>query len=276
MESDYLVKIKPKKVSVLLDLAEIWRYRDLLYIFVWRDIKVRYKQTLLGISWAVLQPIASMIIFTVFFGNLAKIPSGKLPYSLFVLCGLVFWIFFSSALTHAADSMVVNEGIIKKVYFPKIILPLSSVATSFVDFVINFIILLVFALVLGFIPSIQLLYILPAAILVTMLTAFGVGSFLAALNVKYRDVRYILPFFVQLLMFLTPVIYSLTIVAPNNRLLMALNPMTVVVESIRSTFAQGNLLPLNIVIISLLSCLGTIVVGLWYFRKTERFFADIV
>jgi len=187
------ILINSKSGQEFISISEIWRYRDLFYIFTWRDLKVRYKQTILGILWVVFQPLMTTLIFTVFFGNLAKIPSGKLPYSLFVLCGLVFWTFFSTALTHASDSMVANESIIKKVYFPKIILPFSSILTSFVDFLINFIILLVFAMVVGYYPSIWALIIFPVAIFITGLTSVGLGLLLASINVKYRDVRYILP-----------------------------------------------------------------------------------
>ncbi|MCL5784045.1 MAG: ABC transporter permease [Patescibacteria group bacterium] len=282
METKEII-IKPQAKWSLIDLGELWRYRELLYIFSWRDIKVRYKQTLFGLAWAILQPLATMVIFTVFFGNLAKIPSGKLPYPLFVLCGLVFWTFFSNTLTNAANSMVSHENIIKKVYFPKITLPLSTVLTGIVDFVINFIILIIFALILGFIPSIWILLALPVSVLLTIMTSLGLGAFLAAFNVRYRDVRYVLPFFIQILLFVTPVIYPLSLIPTQKRYLMALNPMTLVVESVRSAFTGENLLcsgscPLNFetAAISIVSAFVILFLGLWYFRKTERFFADIV
>lgn len=273
---DYEIVIKPKKSLLLIDLIEMWRYRDLLFIFAWRDIKVRYKQTMLGVGWAILQPIVTMVVFTIFFGNLAKIPSGKMPYSLFVLCGLVFWSFFSNALSHASNSMVDNESIVKKVYFPKLILPLSAIVTSSIDLAINFLILMIFATVLGFVPSLWILIVVPLALILASITIAGMSLFLASFNVKYRDVRYILPFFIQILMFLTPVIYSLNIVAPRNRFLMALNPMTSVVESVRWVFSGGNFIDPRLIVISVLSSLIIFVFGLWYFRRTEDFFADIV
>ena len=269
------IVIRPNR-SLSLDLSEIWNYRELFYIFAWRDIKVRYKQTLLGILWVIFQPITSTFIFTIFFGNLAKIPSGKLPYSLFVLSGLVFWNFFSTSLSHASDSMVANENIIKKVYFPKIILPLSSVVVSFVDFIINMIILIIYATILGYMPNIWSLVVFPIAILVSAVTASGLGLFLASFNVKYRDVRHILPFFIQILLFLTPVIYPLSIVSEQNKLIMALNPMSSVIESVRMVFYNELLISPRLILISLISSVSIFIGGIWYFKQTERFFADIV
>jgi len=270
---NYTFIIKPES-SLALNLSEIWRYRELFLTFAWRDIRVRYKQTILGIAWAILQPVSSMVVFTVFFGNLAKIPSGNLPYSLFVLCGLVFWGFFSTSLSHASDSLVGNESIIKKVYFPKIILPLSAIVVSFIDFLINFFILMVYAVILGYYPSILTLVIIPVAVVVTAFSACGIGLFLSAFNIRYRD--YILPFFIQVLMFLTPVIYPLSIVSPQKQLIMAINPMTMVIESVRQIFNDRPIIDTNLVSISLISILVSLIFGLWYFKKTERFFADIV
>lgn len=274
--NNFEIIIKPKDTNFLLDIVEVIRYRELLYIFAWRDIKVRYKQTLLGIAWAVLQPIITMIVFTVFFGNLAKIPSGDMPYSLFVLCGLVFWTFFSNALSHASNSMIDNENIVKKIYFPKVILPISAIVTSGIDFVINFVVLIIFALYLGFIPSPLIIIVVPITLILASLTIAGMGLFLASFNVKYRDVRYILPFFIQILMFLTPVIYSLSIVSPRNRFFMALNPMTTVIESVRSVFSRSQMIDSTLILISVVSAIFIFIFGLWYFRRTERFFADIV
>lgn len=268
--------IKPKKNWQLIELQELWSYRELFYIFVWRDIKVRYKQTILGIVWVIFQPLVTMIIFTVFFGNLAKIPSGDLPYSLFVLIGLVFWTFFSGSLSHASDSMVTNESIIKKVYFPKIILPLSSIITSFVDFLINITLLLIYAIILGFYPHPVIFIIVPMGILLTAITAMGIGLFLSSFNVKYRDVRYILPFFIQILLFVTPVIYPLSIVSGQNRIIMALNPMTSVIEGARFVFSANYMFKPELFLLSFISSVLMLMIGLWYFHKTEQFFADIV
>jgi lipopolysaccharide transport system permease protein len=268
--------IKPNDKVNFFDFSEIFKFRDLFYILSWRDIKVRYKQTMLGVAWAVLQPVATMVIFTVFFGNLAKIPSGNLPYSFFVLCGLVFWYFFSSALSNSSDSMVENEQLIKKVYFPKVILPLSSIVTSGVDFAINLSLLIIFALILKIHFFWNLLVVIPIGVLLTIFTAGGMGLFLSSFNVKYRDVRYILPFFIQLMMFLTPVIYPLNILSPRNRWIMALNPMSSVIESIRLAFSNGNFINTGYILMSFASSIVIFILGYFYFRRTEKFFADVV
>lgn len=270
------IYIRPRRKFSIKDIKELWVYRDLLYTFIWRDIKVRYKQTFLGIVWVILQPIVSMVIFTVLFGNLAKVPSGKLPYSLFVLIGLVYWTFFSTALTHANDSMVSHENIIKKIYFPKILLPLSAVFTSFIDFSINLVLLLGFASILGYIPNPLSLIIFPVTVIITSLTAFGLGLFLSSLNVKYRDVRYILPYIVQILFYLSPVIYPMSIISERNRYIMALNPMSIVIESARLMFSNETTINIQFILIATISSLVVLLIGLLYFRKTERFFADIV
>lgn len=270
------IVIKPKSKWMFIDLFEIWRYRELFYIFAWRDIKVRYKQTYLGIAWALFQPLVSMVIFTVFFGRLAKIPSGDLPYSLFVLCGLVFWGFFSGALTHASNSLVDNENIIKKIYFPRMILPFSAIITSLIDFAVSLFVFLVFAAILGRLPNLMFIPVLFVGLLVASLGASGLGLFLSSFNVKYRDVRYILPFFVQIMLFLTPVIYPTTIVRESNKYIMALNPMTGVIEAVRSTFSVNMQTDWLLLGLSSLSAVIIFIIGLAYFRKTESFFADIV
>lgn len=272
----YEIKIKPIKTNVFLNLNELWRYRELFYIFAWRDIKIRYKQTILGIGWALLQPIASMFIFTVFFGKIAKISSDGLPYSLFVLVGLIFWGFFSNTLTHAANSLIENEGIIKKIYFPRLILPLSAITTSLVDFGISLVLLLLVAFYFGYVPSLWALVIIPLGIAIASLGAAGLGLFLAAFNVKYRDVRYILPFFIQLLIFLTPVIYPLSIVGHLNRLAIAINPISGVIESARKVIGGSISIDYQILAISLVSSILLFTAGLSYFRATEKFFADII
>jgi len=272
----HTITIKPRTNPLAIDFAELWRYRELFVIFAWRDIKVRYKQTFLGGAWAIFQPLVSTFIFTIFFGRLAKIPSGNLPYSLFVLCGLVFWNFFSGALTHASNSLIENENIIKKVYFPRLILPLSSIITSFVDFGISLIMMLIFAFVLGYIPSLLFVPILLIGILVAGIGAGGLGLFLSAFNVKYRDVRYILPFFIQTMLFLTPVIYPTSIVSNTNKYIMALNPMTGVIEAIRVTVAGVGVIDWTLLGLSAASAILFFIIGLIYFRQTEAFFADIV
>jgi len=243
------VIIKLNHSLLNIDYQELWRYRELFFIFAWRDIKVRYKQTILGVLWVLFQPLVSTFIFTIFFGRLAKISSGELPYSLFVLCGLVFWGFFSNTLTHASSSLIENEGIIKKVYFPRLIIPLSAVVTSFIDFLISFSMLLIFMIYLGKTPSLLFAPVLIIGVFTAAIGASGLGLLLSSFNVKYRDVRYILPFFIQTMLFLTPVIYPTALVRPSNRLIMALNPMTGVIEAVHiraggerhgyQTFAMG-------------------------------------
>jgi lipopolysaccharide transport system permease protein len=272
----YEIKIKPIRTNVFLNFNELWRYRELFYIFAWRDIKVRYKQTVLGILWVLIQPVGSMIIFTVFFGKLAKIPSNGLPYSLFVLIGLTFWGFFSNTLSHASNSLIENEGIIKKIYFPRLILPLSAITTSLVDFGISFVLLLLVGLCFGYIPSLPSFVIIPLGLIISSLGAVGIGLFLAAFNVKYRDVRYILPYFIQLLIFLTPVIYPLSIVGNVNRLVIAINPIAGVIESARRVLTGSTFVDYQVLAISLVSSIILFILGLAYFRATERFFADII
>ncbi len=275
MES-HTITIKPRTNPLAIDFAELWRYRELFFIFAWRDIKVRYKQTFLGAAWAIFQPLLSTFIFTIFFGRLAKISSGTLPYSLFVLCGLVFWNFFSGALTHASNSLIENENIVKKVYFPRLILPLSAIITSFIDFGISLVMMLIFTFVLGYIPSLLFIPILLIGILVAGIGAGGLGLFLSAFNVKYRDVRYILPFFIQTMLFLTPVIYPVAIVSNTNKYIMAINPMTGVIEAIRVTIAGVGSVDWLLIGLSAASAILFFIIGLIYFRQTETFFSDIV
>src|SRR3989344_6115487 len=261
--TDETIIVKPSRRWDLGDIREIWKYRELLYVLTWRDIKVRYKQTLLGIIWVIFQPSATTVVFTIFFGNLAKIPSGTLPYSLFVLSGLVFWSFFSNSLSSAGGSLTANEGIIKKVYFPKIILPIASIVISFFDFLINLVILFIFALL-----------IIPLAIIITSISAAGLGFFLASVNVKYRDVRYILPYFIQILLFLSPVIYPLTIVSSRNKYILALNPMTGVVETVRTVFSHSPITHIDLILISISISILTFIFGYLYFKKTEKYISD--
>ena len=271
-----VITIQPKNKWQLIDLAEVWRFRDLFFIFTWRDITVRYKQTMLGVIWVVFQPLLTTLIFTVFFGNLAKIPSDNMPYALFVLCGLVYWNYFSGILTHASSSFVENESIITKTYFPKIILPLSSILTNSVDFSINVILLIIACFIFRVNPSVSSLYILPICWFITSITAAGAGLFLASLNVKFRDVRYILPFFIQLLLFVSPVIYPVSIMRPSNRMLIALNPMTGVIGAVRSVLSGSSEVGYSLLIISFVISMLIFFIGLVYFNKTERFFADIL
>ncbi|MFA5927115.1 MAG: ABC transporter permease [Patescibacteria group bacterium] len=269
-------EISPPKGLIQINLSELWRYRDLLFIFVWRDVKVRYKQTVLGIIWAIFQPLLVMVIFTVFFGQLAKIPSDGVPYPIFVYSGLLLWNYFSSALTNASDCLIVNESIIKKVYFPRLILPISTAITPIIDFFFALIVLLGLMWYYGFAPSLSSILILVLLLLISLLTALGLGLFLASVNAKYRDVRYILPFFIQVLMYITPVIYPVSIIPARFQWIMYLNPMAGVITAARATLLHTAALDGRSPIIALGISLLIFILGVGYFRKTERFFADVL
>lgn len=267
--------IKPKKTFSTRDLTELWNYRELLYFFTWRDLKVRYKQTFIGALWAIIQPFITMVIFTVFFGKLAQMPSDGVPYPIFVYVGLLFWQFFSSALSETSSVLISNQAIITKVYFPRLILPLSSVLTKFVDFAIASVILIGMMFYYGYTPHLLGIFIIPLLLLITFMAAVGGGLCLASINVKYRDVRYALPFFIQILLFLTPVIYPASI-AGNYSWVLALNPMTGVIQSARAALLGTT--PINWLLlgISSIACLFVLIIGGIYFKKIERYFADIL
>jgi lipopolysaccharide transport system permease protein len=267
--------IKPKKTFSWSDIKELWLYRELMYFFTWRDLKVRYKQTAIGVGWALFQPFITMVVFSVFFGKLAKMPSDGIPYPIFVYVGLLIWQFFSSALSETSGCLISNQAIITKVYFPRLILPISTVLTKLVDFFIASIILIGMMIYYNFTPHLSGLLILPLLLLISFLAAIGGGLFLAAVNVKYRDVRYILPFFIQLMLFVTPVIYPASIAGKYSWIL-ALNPMTGVIKAAHAAIL-GNA-PVNWFLLSIsgLTCLVMFFVGIIYFKKAERYFADIV
>jgi lipopolysaccharide transport system permease protein len=275
MSDSHSVVIKPKKIFSFADLKEIWEYRELLYFFTWRDIKVRYKQTAIGVLWAIFQPFITMVVFTVFFGGLLKIPSDGVPYPIFVYTGLLFWQFFSTALSDTSNVLITNQSIITKVYFPRLLLPLSSVMTKFIDFLIASIILVGMMFYYGYTPNLAGLFIIPLLLLVTFMASTGLGLFLASINVKYRDVRYALPFFIQILMFITPVIYPAGIAGKYSWLL-ALNPMMGVIQSARAALLGTTVLNWNLVIISILATFSLLIFGIYVFKKTERYFADII
>lgn len=275
MARNMVLVIKPKRTFSWADLNELWQHKELLYFFTWRDLKIRYKQTIVGVTWAVFQPLSTMIIFTVLFGTFAKIPSDNIPYPVFVFTGLLFWQLFSASLLQASNSLVSNQNLLTKVYFPRILLPISSLFSNLVDFAIASVILVGLMVWYGFIPHLWGLLILPLLLAITSIFAVGLGLFLAALNVKYRDVKYALPFFVQLLMFLTPVIYPPSILGGYSWIL-ALNPMTGVIKAARA--ALFGLQPINwiVLLFSALAALIFFAIGLVYFKKTERFFADLI
>ena len=269
-------EIKPKN-KLTLGLAELWQYRELFYFFTWRDIKVKYKQTFLGFLWAIIQPLVMTLLFTVSLGRIISSNSSmNMPYPLFALSGLVIWNIFSSGLTNAGNSMVTNSNIIKKIYFPRLIIPISAVLVSLFDFLMGFIVFL--AMLFYYHTDISIprfILFVPASLLITCIATFGIGTWLAALNIKYRDFRYVIPFLIQGLLFLTPVIYPISLVSNVNfKYALAINPMYSAIEFFRyGIIAQP--LDSNLILISVFSSLVFFTVGLFYFRKTETYFADL-
>lgn len=267
-------EIKPlNKFSI--GVKELWEFRELFYFFTWRDIKVKYKQTVLGILWAILQPFLLMVVFTLFFDMGLGMPSNNIPYPVFVYSGLLLWNIFSSGLSSASQSMVSNSNIIKKIYFPRLIIPISSILVSLFDFMMTFIVYV--GILIYYSQSVQLniLIYLPLSIVITVMTTFGLGSGLAALNVKYRDFRYIIPFFIQLLLFITPVIYPVSVVKYEwAKFLLSLNPMTGAIELFRASITNNDSVNSTMLITSCTSSVVLFLLGLFYFRKTENYFAD--
>lgn len=260
----------------LINLTEFWRFRELFYILTWKDIKVRYKQTVLGVLWVVIQPLVNMVVFTVFFGNFARIPSGDLPYSVFVILGLVYWGLFSSGLSRASSSFIDNGNLVKKVYFPREILTFSTIVTGLVDFAISLLIMFAVMLYFGIFGNMVFYLSLFFGLLITLISSAGLGLLLASINIKYRDVRYIIPFFLQLLIFITPVIYPLSLVRPSLQSLLSVNPMTGVIDSLRASLSSGHISSLTPLLLASITSLFILYIGLVYFRKTERYFADII
>ncbi len=267
--------IKPSTGWVSLKLKELWEYRELLYFLTWRDVKVRYKQTALGAAWAILQPLLTMIVFSLFFGRLAKMPSDGVPYPLFSMAGLVPWTFFSFGLTQSTNSLVSSANMIKKVYFPRLTIPMATVLSGAVDLVLAFLILVVMMLWNGIRPTPNMLW-LPVFVLLALITSLGVGLWLSALNVKYRDIRYVVPFLVQFWMYATPIAYPSSLLRNPWRTIFGLNPMTGVVEGFRWAMLGTHTRPGAIIAISSLAALLLLIFGAFYFRRMEKTFADVV
>lgn len=266
--------IEPTRGWRSLDLRELWAFRELLRVLVERDVRVRYKQTALGFAWAIIQPVMAMVVFSIFFGNFAKIPSDGLPYPIFVYAALLPWMFFANAITTSSGSLINSTNLVSKVYFPRLIIPLSSVGAGFVDFAIASSVLLLMMLYYGIGWSLNLLM-APLLAVGVMIAALGVGTLLSALTVAYRDFRYVVPFMVQIWMFATPVAYPASIVPEGWRWLFYLNPMTGIIEGFRSAFLDR---PFDFaaLLVSLVVILLTFLVGVAYFEKVERRFADII
>jgi len=268
------VVIRPSGKLSILDLGELWYRRELLYLLAWRDISVRYKQTVLGAAWAILQPFLTMVVFTIFFGHFAKMPSDGIPYPIFAYAGLLPWTFFSNAVNNSSDSLVGSSSLITKVYFPRMVIPGAAVLAAFVDFAIGSLVLFGMMALYGLRPNVGVL-ILPLLVALTMAAALGVGLWLSALNVKYRDVRYAVPFLIQLGLYVTPIIYPVTIVPPKWRWLLALNPLTGIIEGYRSALL-GMPFYWNALAASVVTIAALLVYAGFSFGRMERQFADII
>jgi lipopolysaccharide transport system permease protein len=268
--------IRPTKGWAALRLHELWEYRELFYFLVWRDIKVRYKQTALGATWAIIQPFFTMVVFSLFFGHLAKVPSDDIPYPLFSFAALVPWTFFANGLTQSSNSLVGNARLVSKVYFPRLVIPLSSVLAGLLDFAIAFVVLLGMMVFYGVFPSLLPLCALPFLILLALITATGVGLWLSAMNVHYRDIRYAIPFLIQVWLFATPVAYPSSLLHEPWRTLYGVNPMVGVVEGFRWTLLGAKTVPGPMVLVSTAVAILLLVTGALYFRRMERTFADVV
>jgi lipopolysaccharide transport system permease protein len=258
-----------------LGLRELWEYRELLYFLVWRDVKVRYKQTVLGAVWAIIQPLMMMVVFSLFFGYLAGVPSDGIPYPVFTFCALLPWQLFAHALTQSSNSLVANEHLITKVYFPRLVVPIAAVLGGMVDFAVAFVILLLMMFYFGIVPTWAIIT-LPGFILLAVMTALGVGLWLSALNVQYRDVRHTIGFLIQFWLFATPVVYSSSLIPERWRPLYGLNPMAGVVEGFRWALLGKSELSVTLLAVSAVVVILVVISGLYYFRRMEQEFADVV
>ncbi len=273
-----VTRIAPSRGWINLGMKELWSYREMMYFLIWRDLKVKYRQTILGAAWAILQPLITMIVFTLVFDRIARVATGtNIPYPIFSYAGLVAWSLFAGALAASANSLVGSQNLIKKIYFPRLIIPIALSAAAFVEFFLSFAVLIVLMLMFGFVPTINIVF-LPIFMIIAYIPALGMGLWLSALNVRFRDIRFVVPFFTQIWMFLTPVIYpSSSIQDPLARSLYNLNPMAGVVEGFRwallGEYPPPALVPL---VISTLGALLILLFGLFYFRRMEKTFADIV
>lgn len=270
-----VIHVRPSRGRFSLRLFELWSYRELLYFFIWRDLKVRYKQTVLGAAWAVLQPLATMVVFSLFFGRLAGISSGGVPYPLFAFAALVPWTFFANGVMLSTASLVANQSLIKKVYFPRLALPIAVVLSGLVDFAVAFVVLLGLTFAYGIIPGPQLLLVLPL-MLIAVAASLGTGFWLSALNVSYRDVGYIMPFLIQLWLFATPIAYPSSLLEERWRTIYAINPMVGVVEGFRAALLGSSAADIGSIFVSAASALILLTTGAYYFRRVEQSFADVI
>ncbi len=270
------LRLEPSKGWISLRLRDVWDYRELLYFFVWRDIKVRYKQTVLGAGWAIIQPLFTMAVFSLFFGKLAKMPSDGVPYPIFTYTALVPWTFFANGLAQSSNSLVENSNLIKKIYFPRLAIPISTILSGVVDFLLAFAVLLGMMLYFGIAPTVNVLW-LPAFLLLAVTTSLGVGLWISAFNVQFRDFRYIVPFLTQFWMFATPVAYSASLLQePWQKTLYGLNPMVGVVSGFRWALLGTNTAPGPMIAASAVASALILIGGAFYFRRMEKTFADVV
>jgi lipopolysaccharide transport system permease protein len=260
---------------IRLRLGEFWEYRELLYFLVWRDIKVRYKQTALGAIWAIIQPFTTMVVFSLFFGKLAKMPSDNIPYPIFCYAALVPWTFFANGLTQSSESLIGNANLIRKVYFPRLTIPVAAVLSGIVDFGLAFIVLLAMMLYYGIVPTFNVVW-LPFFFLLALVCSLGIGLWVSALNLKYRDVRYVIPFLTQIWLFVTPIAYPSSMLPARWQLVYGLNPMAGVVRGFRWALLGTRTAPGPIIVVSSLASLLILAGGVFYFRRMERTFADLV
>ena len=269
------LRIEPSRGFVSLKLAELWSFRELLYFLVWRDVKVRYKQTVLGVLWAVIQPLLTMVVFSIFFGKLGKMPSDGIPYPIFSFAALVPWTLFSNGLTQATASVVASSNLIKKVYFPRLIIPTATVLAAVVDFFIAFLVLIVMMLAYGIAPTINSIW-LPVFLVLTVISSLAVSVWLSALNVKYRDIRYVVPFLSQIWLFLTPIAYSASLLSEPWRTIYSLNPMVGVVEGFRWALLGADTPPSYSTLVSAIVSVTILWGGALYFKRVEKSFADVI
>jgi lipopolysaccharide transport system permease protein len=275
VEQEPLLVLRPRTGWQQLGLKDLWQYRELLYFLCWRDIKVRYKQTALGVAWAIVQPLMTMVLFSLFFGRLAKMPSDGVPYPLFVFTALVPWMFFSNGITQSAGSLVENASLLKKVYFPRLAVPIASIIAGVVDFFCSFVVLIMLMLYYGVVPSLSILT-LPLFLGLACTASLGIGLWLSALNVQFRDVRYVIPFLTQLWLFATPIAYPSSLLSEPLRSLYGLNPMVGVVEGFRWALLGTETSFGPMLLVSSLASMVVLITGAFYFRRMEVTFSDRV
>jgi lipopolysaccharide transport system permease protein len=267
--------VEPKRGWQLIDWQELRQYKDLFYFLVWRDVKILYKQTVLGFAWAVIRPVFSMLVFSVVFGKLANVPSDGVPYPIFSYAALVPWTYFSSAMVDSNNSLISSGSMLTKVYFPRLVIPMTPVLAKLVDFAIGFSILVLMMVWYGFVPTLGVVF-LPFFVLLMILTAAGIGMWLSAMAIQFRDVRHATPFLAQLLMYAAPVVWPVSLIPVQYRLLYGLYPMAGVIEGFRSALLGTTPMPWDLILTGTLSAIGIAFTGALYFRRTERIFADVV